>query len=261
MATAVIGQVPEFNPETDSLTAYVERVKLFIQVNRIEDARKVPVLLSVIGGKTYDLLRNLLSPTDPKDKTFDELVEALKGHYEPKPLVIAERFHFHKRNQAAGESVVQFIAELWRLVRYCEFKTFLEEALRDRFVCGLGSKAIQNCLLNKKELTLQKAVEVATGMEAAAKEVTELQATSTANAASAGTAKKDVLKVTINCYRCGKSNHKPINCPVKGLRCHNCGKVGHIKRACKQAKRNSSVQSSDKKRTHRVKTALHRHRV
>ena len=123
-------------------------------------------------------------------------------------------------------------------------------------MCGLGSKAIQNCLLNKKELTLQKAVEVATGMEAAAKEVTELQATSTANAASAGTAKKDVLKVTINCYRCGKSNHKPINCPVKGLRCHNSGKVGHIKRACKQAKRNSSVQSSDKKRTHRVKTVL-----
>ena len=203
MATAVMGQVQEFNPETDSLTAYMERVKLFIQANGIEDARKVPVLLSVTGGKTYDLLRNLLSPTDPKDKMFDELVEALKGHYEPKPLVIAERFHFHKRNQVAGESVAQFIAELRRLARHCEFKTFLEEALRDRFVCGLGSKAIQNCLLNKKELTLQKAIELATCMEAAAKEVTELQATSTANAASAGTAKKDVLKVTINCYRCG----------------------------------------------------------
>ena len=177
---------------------------------------------------SYNIIRNLLSPTDPKDKTFDELVEVLKGHFEPKPLVIAECFHFHKRNQAAGESVAQFIAELRRLARHCEFKTFLEEALRDRFVCGLGSKVIQNCLLNKKDLTLQKAVELAMGMEAAAKEVTELQATSTANAASAGTAKKDVLKVTINCYRCRKSNHKPINCPVKGLRCHNCGKVGHM---------------------------------
>ena len=153
MATAVIGQVPEFNSETYSLTAYVERVKLFIQANGIEDARKVPVLLSVIGGKTYDLLRNLLSPTDPKDKTFDELVEALKGHFEPKPIVIAERFHFHKRNQAAGESVAQFIAESRRLARHCKFKTFLKE-LTDRFVCGLGSKVIQNCLLNKKEPTL-----------------------------------------------------------------------------------------------------------
>ena len=128
----------------DSLTAYIERVKLFIQANGIEDARKVPVLLSMIGGKTYDLLRNLLSPADPKDKTFDELVEVLKGRFEPKPLVIAERFHFHKMNQVAGESVAQFIAKLRRLVRHCEFKTFLEEALRGRFVCGLSSKAIQN---------------------------------------------------------------------------------------------------------------------
>ena len=44
MATAVIGQLSEFNPQTDSLTAYVERVKLFMQANSIEDARKVPVL-------------------------------------------------------------------------------------------------------------------------------------------------------------------------------------------------------------------------
>ena len=66
----------------------MERVELFIEANGIKDARKVPVLLSVIGGKTYDLLRNL-SPTDPKDKTFAQLVELLKGHFEPKPLVIA----------------------------------------------------------------------------------------------------------------------------------------------------------------------------
>ena len=95
MATTVIGQVPEFSPETDSLTAYVERVKLFIQANGIEDTRKVPILLSVIGGKTYDLPTNFLAPTNPKDKMLDELT----------PLVIAERFHFHKRNQAHGESV------------------------------------------------------------------------------------------------------------------------------------------------------------
>ena len=61
---AVIGQLPEFDAEKDSITAYVGRVKLFIEAN----GRKVPVLLSIIGGKTYDLLRNLLSPTDPKDK-------------------------------------------------------------------------------------------------------------------------------------------------------------------------------------------------
>ena len=250
MATAVIGQLSEFNPQTDSITTYIERVELFIQANGIEEARKVPVFLSVIGGKTFDLLRNLLLPTNPKDKSFADLVEALKGHFEPKPIIIAERFHFHKRNQAAGESVAQFIAELRRLARHCDLKTFLNEALRDRLVCGLSSKAIQNCLLTKKELTLNKAIELATGMEAAAKEVTELQD------ASAGGAKRDVLKVTVNCYRCGKSNHKAASCPFKGLRCHNCGKVGHVRRVCRQPKKNFKSTPSDKKPNHPVKALV-----
>ena len=51
MAT-VIGQLPEFDSEKDSVTVYVERVKLFIEANGIKDDRKVAVLLSVIGGKT-----------------------------------------------------------------------------------------------------------------------------------------------------------------------------------------------------------------
>ena len=108
----------------------------------------------------------------------------------------------HKRLVGPGPArpalgyATEFIAELRRLARHCEFKTFLDEALRDRFACGLSSKAIQNSLLKKKELTLAKAVELATSMEAAAKEVTELQATATADAATAGALKRDVLKAT-----------------------------------------------------------------
>ena len=100
---AVTGHLPEFDSQKDSITAYVGRVRLFIQANGIEkDSRKVPVLLSVIGGKAYDLLRNLLSLTDPRDKTFNELVAKLSDHFEPNPIVIATRFHFHKRNQEAS---------------------------------------------------------------------------------------------------------------------------------------------------------------
>ena len=47
-----------------------------------------------------------------KDKTFDELVAALKGHAEPKPLMITERFHFHRWAQAEGEPIKEYMAEL-----------------------------------------------------------------------------------------------------------------------------------------------------
>ena len=78
-----------------------------------------------------------MAPKLPKEKTFDELVAALKGHFEPKPLVIAERFYFHRRAQAEGESIKEYMAELRRLTTHCEFGAFLDEALRDRLVCGL----------------------------------------------------------------------------------------------------------------------------
>ena len=157
------------------MTAYVERTQLFLEANEIAEAKHVAVFLSAIGAKAYALLRNLLAPVSPKEKTFKELVDTLKSHYEPKPLTIAERFHFHRRAQRTYESVKEFAAELRRLSTHCEFGTYLDEALRDRFVCGLGSETTQKRLLTESELTFAKAVEIAHSMEAAAKNARKLQ--------------------------------------------------------------------------------------
>lgn len=59
------------------------------------------------------------------------------------------------------------VAELRRLSATCEFGTFLNEALRDRFVCGLNDESCQRRLLTDAKLTLIKAVEIAQGMETA----------------------------------------------------------------------------------------------
>ena len=99
------GIVQEFNPDSDSVNAYTERVNLFFTANDIPAEKRVAVFLSVIGGKTYERLRNLVSPKLPETLKYSELVDVFKQHYEPQPLVIAERFHFHRRNQATGESI------------------------------------------------------------------------------------------------------------------------------------------------------------
>ena len=128
-----------------------------------------------VGSKTYNLLRDLLAPAKPSTMKYAELVETLQSHYEPKPLVIAERFHFHKRDQLEGESVAEYSAVLKKCSERCEFKAFLEEALRDRFVCGLRSKATQKRLLAEVELTWKKAIQTAQAMEAAEKQATNFR--------------------------------------------------------------------------------------
>lgn len=52
---------------------------------------------TVIGSHFYKLLQNLLSLTKPAEKSYQDLIKVLKDHLVPKPVVIAERFKFHKR--------------------------------------------------------------------------------------------------------------------------------------------------------------------
>ena len=128
-----------------------------------------------MGGKTYSLLQNLLVPNKPWAKSLDELFVALKTHYAPQPIVIPERFDFHKRNQTVNESIADYLAALPQLATHCAFANFLDDALRDHLVCELRSSVIQKRLLSEKELMLATAVELAQSMEAAEANVTKLQ--------------------------------------------------------------------------------------
>ena len=113
------------------------------------------------------MLSDLLAPAKPTDKSLKELKEALQTHFEPKLVVIAERFQFHRWNQEPGESVAEYQAELRRQVSSCKFGDYLPQAIRDRLVCGLRSECTQKRLLAEADLTLTKALEIAQSMKAA----------------------------------------------------------------------------------------------
>ena len=67
MATAKsVGHMDKFDPATENIDVYLERVELFFAANKTEDADKVTILLNVIGGKTYSLLRDLVAPATPR---------------------------------------------------------------------------------------------------------------------------------------------------------------------------------------------------
>ena len=180
------------------------------------------------------MLRNLLAPELQKDKSFDELKELLVSHYSPKPILIAERYKFHRRNQHESETVAQFVVELKRLALKCEFGTFLEEVLRDRLVCGLKSVQIQKKLLAERDLTLKKAFETAQSMELANKEDfrhTSVPVDDTVNKvgryASSGHSTGDA----VSCFSCG-GKHSPSGCWARSVQCYKCHNKGHLAKMC-----------------------------
>ena len=127
-----IGKIESFDDTKENWETYVERVEQFFLANDIDDDHKVPTLLSLIGGKTYTLLRDLLAPEKPATKSFQQIVTTLQEHLSPKPLEIAERFRFYKRNQHEGESILSYVAELRKLAIHCNFGGNLNEAITVR---------------------------------------------------------------------------------------------------------------------------------
>ena len=53
------------------------------------------------------------------------IAQLLKDHFEPKRLIIAERFTFYRRNQRPGETMAEHDASLRKLAVTCEFEAYL----------------------------------------------------------------------------------------------------------------------------------------
>ena len=264
MAVALIGVVGPFNEQEEEFDAYNARLESFFIANDITDkTKKVHSFLAVIGPKLYSLVETLMAPSKPATCDYDNIVKTLKEHYSPKVLVIYERFKFYKRNQEVGENIAQYVAGLKSLARTCEFQTNLKEQLRDRFVVGLRDEATQRTLLTEKDLTFDKAVELATAREAAAKDSKEMGRPLNINYSNYSKSKfnpKEKMKPNHNkskptkslpkspCNGCG-GNHWKSDCPYKDAECFGCGMKGHLKSKClkkgtKQAKKEQNYNVS-----------------
>lgn len=70
----------------------------YLKVNNNHDNKKVPVLLSFIERKMYELLHSLMRLRKPKIKMFDELI-VVTNHLSPRLSII------HKQDHPEGKNV------------------------------------------------------------------------------------------------------------------------------------------------------------
>ena len=74
--------------------------------------------------ETYQLIRNLVIPHKPANKSFKQLIDLVQAHYSPSHSVIVQRLAFNKRVQREGETAAEFVAELRKLSEQCQFGGF-----------------------------------------------------------------------------------------------------------------------------------------
>ena len=252
------GSLGPYSSGKETWIAYCERLEQYFAANDIDDAGKQrAVLLSECGSETYQLIRSLVAPEKPKNKTFDALVKLVADHLTPPPSPIVQRFHFNTRTQKEGETVAAFLAELRRLSEHCEYGETLDDMLRDRLVCGIRDIRVQRHLLAESKLTLKKAFEMAQGAELADKHSKALhkQPPSTSPGVNrVATFTKPKALATAPCTRCG-GKHSPKTCRFKDYTCRSCEKKGHLAKVCRSKTQHYSKRQPQQRKplpTHQV---------
>lgn len=252
-----VGKIKEFDINTGNWTLYCGRVDMYFRANAVKEDLKLPTLVALVGEEVFELMVNLANPKKPTDFTYDELVTLVREHLQPKPSIMAERYRFRQRRQAAGESIVQYLAMLKKLAKDCEFKDTLTDNLRDQFVCGVNSDLIRQRLFSESDLTYAKALSLATALEAAERDAAAVDSTATSSSGTVGavTSAVHALRATtavlgarfsgsarnsgagpsagraICCKACG-GQHQIDGCRFKEFVCSSCRNKGHLRRVC-----------------------------
>ncbi|XP_024875933.1 uncharacterized protein LOC112457238 [Temnothorax curvispinosus] len=147
---ATIGKLSEFNAGNEIWSSYIERFEFFTEANRITtDSGKRCTLLTAVGAKTYETIKNLIAPETPSSHEF-VFKNVIKN-----------------RARICWSSSAKFGGT--------EEKLPLDMMLRDRFVAGIRDEELQRYLCrrhektltkdNKVGLTLSKALEIRSSIE------------------------------------------------------------------------------------------------
>ncbi|KRZ34848.1 Uncharacterized protein T4C_5859 [Trichinella pseudospiralis] len=76
----MLGYIEEFDiSKPKEWTAYASRLTFFLEANNVTDsAKRRAVLLSSCGGAVFNLIQALISPANPNEKFFDEILASAK---------------------------------------------------------------------------------------------------------------------------------------------------------------------------------------
>ena len=112
------------------------------------------MLLYCIGEAAESVLKST-NITEDEQKVYDTVLGKFDSFFQLRRNVIIERARFNQRGQLPGESVEQYIMELYDLVEYCNYGELKSEMIRDRLVVGILDKKLSEHLQLDLELTLE----------------------------------------------------------------------------------------------------------
>lgn len=241
-----------------------ERFRLASNLHLSSQANQVNTLIYCMGDEADDILRGQ-ALSDAERQQYGAVKDSFATYFVPRKNVIYERARFNQRVQQINETVDSFITALYTLAENCSYGALHDELIRDRLVVGLRDTGLAERMQLDRDLTLEKALNMARQSEVIKRQQTDLRGEAKgeidAVMAKHRKQKQPTPKTSFQhknlatkskastdrqqCYRCGKTPaHGKWQCPAKEVTCHTCGKKGHYSKVCKSAKAVHVVESS-----------------
>ncbi|XP_055584928.1 uncharacterized protein K02A2.6-like [Uranotaenia lowii] len=267
-ASKLIGSLDNFVPG-DDFDEYMERAENFFELNGVEDnVFKRRLIVHFIGLPALKKLQQLLYPNTHKEATYEEVVAKLKSYFSPKRTKIAESVEFFTRKQRDFEKVADYAVELQALSKHCQFGSYLDTGLRNKFIAGIENKKIKGELMNSAdEMTFDQAVAKAKVLEQIEEDMVRMQAKGEAvNFVNRRNRMQRDGKRTRG--RSGNSFRNAVRSKSRGfrkfqhegqpkqekrdnpkIRCFACGGEGHVARLCRFGRNRPNLNASIERET------------
>lgn len=217
----------------------------------------VAKFLGIYSSRRFysDWVLALPNEGERKNATWATLKTKISEFYKPTENLTLKNFQFRNLMQGADETFISFCNRVEREAKHCHFKCSSDDclaesiAVRDQVVIGLVNEDIRQEAL-KMSWCLDDLRKEGMRLESAAKGASEIAGDSRVNRVLGkyslkNSKKKDRAKELdekASCFRCGLSGVRrdivihAKQCPAKTSTCSNCGKTGHLAKACKSVR-------------------------
>ncbi|XP_075723761.1 uncharacterized protein LOC142765843 [Rhipicephalus microplus] len=221
-------------------------LEAYFDGNKITDsAKRRALLVSSLSDNIVRRLQDRFSTLSVNSQTYEQIVENLEEQHNPEGNETPATFFFFIRKQLDSENVGEYILDLRRLAKNCNFGDSLDRILRDRILCGIRDDDARCCILTHKKLTVKEEEEFVIASEKALNDVQDM----CEGLPETTTSSTNVLRLQRRwqhwtqwgnneagwqaCYQCG-GPHATCTSRHFNAGCYHWGIKGHLAKLCRQ---------------------------